>query len=55
VISLYDFGVDDGVPYLTMELLDGETLRQALAGPMPWTKAARITTAMAEALRAAKV
>jgi len=29
VISLYDFGVDDGVPYLTMELLDGETLRAA--------------------------
>ncbi len=53
VISLYDFGVDDGVPFLTMELLDGETLRQALAGPMPWTRAARITTAMAEALRAA--
>lgn len=53
VVSLYDFGVDDGVPYLTMELLDGETLRAALLGPMPWNKAARIATAIAEALRSA--
>ncbi len=26
IIQVYDYGVDDGVPYLVMELLEGETL-----------------------------
>src|SRR3954470_19758071 len=31
VVEVYDYGVDDGLPYLVMELLDGEDLSQRLA------------------------
>lgn len=30
VVQVYDYGVDDGVPYLVMELLDGESLASRL-------------------------
>src|ERR1700745_2500551 len=30
VLSIFDFGVDRGVPYAVMELLDGQTLRGQL-------------------------
>jgi Protein kinase domain len=43
VTRVYDFGRAGGVPYLVMELLEGDTLadRQA-GGPMPPAEAARI-------------
>src|SRR5262245_4779512 len=28
IIEVYDYGVDDGTPYYTMELLDGQDLRE---------------------------
>src|SRR3989337_1644678 len=28
IVSVYDWGREDGVPYLVMELLEGKTLRQ---------------------------
>jgi serine/threonine-protein kinase len=31
VVDVYDTGVDDGVPYLVMELVDGETLAKRIA------------------------
>jgi serine/threonine-protein kinase len=31
VVDVFDFGVDDGVPYLVMELVEGETLALRLA------------------------
>jgi tetratricopeptide (TPR) repeat protein len=34
VIAVYDYGVDDGAPFYTMELLDGGDLRDR--GPLPW-------------------
>lgn len=36
VVNVHDVGVEDGVPYLVMELLSGETLEQKLSreGPM---------------------
>jgi tRNA A-37 threonylcarbamoyl transferase component Bud32 len=54
VARVYDFGRDGGVPYLVMELLEGDTLADRLAGgPLPPGEAARICAAVADALDAA--
>jgi serine/threonine-protein kinase len=54
VTRVYDFGRDGGVPYLVMELLEGDTLAERLAGgPLPPREAARIGAAVADALDAA--
>jgi len=54
VTRVYDFGRDGGLPYLVMELLEGDTLAERLAGgPMPPAEAARIGAAVADALDAA--
>jgi hypothetical protein len=51
---VYDFGREGGVPYLVMELLEGDTLADRLAGgPLPPAEAARIGAAVADALDAA--
>ncbi|MBI5479244.1 MAG: serine/threonine-protein kinase [Deltaproteobacteria bacterium] len=40
VLAVHDFGVHEGAPYMVMELLEGETLRQKLrAGSVPWRRA----------------
>lgn len=41
VVNVHDVGVEDGVPYLVMELLTGETLDQKLAreGTLPYEQA----------------
>ena len=54
VTRIYDFGRDGGLPYLVMELLEGDTLADRLAGgPLPPAEAARIGAAVADALEAA--
>jgi serine/threonine-protein kinase len=54
VTRVYDFGRDGSVPYLVMELLEGDTLADRLAGgPMPPAEAARIGAEVADALDAA--
>src|SRR5262244_1204855 len=36
VTAVYDVGQHDGLPYVVQELLEGQTLREALAlGPLP--------------------
>jgi tetratricopeptide (TPR) repeat protein len=40
VIEVYDYGLDDGVPYYTMELLDGGDLRER--SPVPWKVACEL-------------
>lgn len=66
ITGVYDYGEDDvtprtgrfaqrrRVPYVVMELLDGETLAARLArGPMPWREAAGVCARIADALAAA--
>src|SRR5579884_3469374 len=55
VVAIHHVGEDNGVPFLVMPLLQGETLekRLALTGPFPVPVAVRIGREIAEALSAA--
>jgi len=54
VVQVFDAGTQDGRPYLVMELLSGQTLRQRLEeGRLPWRKAIEIAASVAEGLAAA--
>src|SRR5262249_11246398 len=51
IVTLFDFGVFEGAPYLILELLEGETLQQRLArGPIAPSEATQILVEMARAL-----
>jgi Tol biopolymer transport system component len=51
ICALYDIGQQDGVDYLVMEYLEGETLAVRLGhGPMPLEQALRYAIEIAEAL-----
>jgi eukaryotic-like serine/threonine-protein kinase len=54
ISALHDMGHHDGVDFLVMEYLEGETLAARLReGPMPFTQALRVAIEIAEALAAA--
>jgi eukaryotic-like serine/threonine-protein kinase len=55
VVQVYDYGVEDGAPYIVMELLDGEDLQTRLQriGKMPLPATAAILAQAAKALAAA--
>lgn len=54
IASIYDIGEDDGVHFLVMELVEGETLAERLSrGPVPFREAASVGIQIAEALEAA--
>ncbi len=54
IMSVFDVGVEDGTPFLVMELLEGETLRERLnQGPMSMRKSVEIGLQIAHGLSAA--
>src|SRR5215210_7463686 len=54
ILSIFDFGSENGVTFAVMELLEGESLRQRLArGVMPWREAVDMAASIAEGLAAA--
>src|SRR5271169_1798074 len=54
ILALFDVGEADGVRYAVSELLEGETLRVAMArGPMPPRRALDIAREVADGLAAA--
>jgi serine/threonine protein kinase len=53
-VAVHDVVVEDGLPWIVMELVRGESLHEVLArGPLPPAEAARIGLAVLGALRAA--
>ena len=54
VLVVHDVGTHEGAPYLVTELLEGETLRERLAGgPLPFRRAIEIAAEIASGLAAA--
>ncbi|MEK7830822.1 MAG: serine/threonine-protein kinase, partial [Acidobacteriota bacterium] len=54
ILSIFDFGTEDGLSYAVMELLEGETLRGRLQrGAMGWREAVNVGSAVADGLSAA--
>jgi predicted ATPase/serine/threonine protein kinase len=54
IVTIYDVGDAVGVSYIVMELIEGQTLRQAMAGgPLPIPKLLAIAVQIADALAAA--
>src|SRR6185295_10407695 len=54
IIEIHDVGKDDGVTFVVMELLKGETLRQRMRGvQLSWRAAAELGFSIADGLAAA--
>lgn len=54
ILAIFDFSIEADTTYAVMELLEGESLRQALAaGKLPWRRAHGIAVHVAEGLAAA--
>jgi serine/threonine protein kinase len=54
ILSIYELGLSDGVPFAVMELLQGQNLGERITPrPLPWREAAEIAGAIADALAAA--
>src|SRR3954452_8968161 len=54
IVAVYDVGDHEKCPYFTMELLEGASLAQAVAGPpQPARQAAALLITLAEAVQAA--
>jgi serine/threonine protein kinase len=54
ILAIFDFGVDGDTPYAVMELLQGQSLREALAGgALPARKAVEYARQIASGLAAA--
>src|SRR5690348_15546886 len=53
ILSVFDFGTQDGIVYVAMELLEGESLRTRLSGgPMPPRRAVEYALQICQGLGA---
>ncbi len=53
IVSIYDVGVDDGIYYIVMELVQGKTLKEIIVeekGPLPWKWSMNVAIQIAAAL-----
>jgi predicted ATPase len=53
IITVYDIGEQGSFPYIVMELVEGESLRQMLAGPWPLELLLHVAVQIADGLAAA--
>src|SRR5262245_18242140 len=54
VITIYDVGEADGIPYITMELVDGRSMRELLGeGALPLRTTLQLASQIADGLAAA--
>lgn len=56
IVSIYDVGVDDGIYYIVMELIQGKTLKEIIVeerGPLPWKWSVNVAIQIASALEMA--
>lgn len=53
IVSIYDVGVDNGIYYIVMELIQGKTLKEIIVeenGPLPWKWSINVAMQIAAAL-----
>ena len=56
IVSIFDVGVDNGIYYIVMELIQGKTLKEIIveeAGPLPWKWSVNVAIQIASALEMA--
>lgn len=56
IVSIYDVGVDKGIYYIVMELIQGKTLKEIIVeekGPLPWKWSVNVAIQIASALEMA--
>jgi len=53
ILSIHDFGSDEGIFFVVTELLQGRTLRDEMKTPISWRKAIEISAEIADGLSAA--
>ena len=50
IVKIFDYGNEEGIPYLVMEYVDGGTLKDKIGEPISWPKAVRDINSLAKAL-----
>ena len=56
IVSIFDVGVDNGIYYIVMELIQGKTLKEIILeerGPLPWKWSVNVAVQIASALEMA--
>jgi TolB-like protein/Tfp pilus assembly protein PilF/tRNA A-37 threonylcarbamoyl transferase component Bud32 len=53
ILAIHDVGSHDGIPYIAVELLDGETLRSRMGSPLPAAAAVNFAVQIGRGLAAA--
>ena len=56
IVSIYDVGMDNGIYYIVMELIQGKTLKEIIVeegGPLPWKWSVNVAMQIASALEMA--